>query len=494
VVAVDTSPDRSEDARNLDAQHAPTTRPGGPFAVTSPKRTTAAVILAAGLGTRMRSRHPKMLHPLCGRPMLAYVIDAAVAATGGRPLVVTSPATSAVREAFGDQVDWALQDEPRGTGDAVRAALPAMTGPAAQATEIVVLSADTPLLMAATITALAALRRADGAAICLATIQPEDPDGYGRIVRDRGGVAAIVEEKDAGDAERDIAEVNAGLYAFDAAWLRARIGALEPSPVSGEIYLTDLVALARADGRAVTALEVEDEMELAGINDRVQLATVEADMRWRILEGHLLAGVSMEDPTTVFIDATVEIGRDVRLEPNVLLRGSTRVGAETVIGSGSQLVDAVVGERCVVRASVLESCTVEDDVTIGPFAHLRKGAFIGRGAELGNFAEVKASRLGPGTRQHHFSYIGDADVGAGVNIGAGTVTVNYDGRRKHRTVIGEGAFIGSDSMLIAPLTVGDGAATAAGSVVTRDVPPGKIAVGVPARMRARRPPPDEPPA
>jgi bifunctional UDP-N-acetylglucosamine pyrophosphorylase/glucosamine-1-phosphate N-acetyltransferase len=459
----------------------------------TPRHNTAAVILAAGLGTRMRSRRAKMLHPLCGRPMLAYVIDAAVAATGGRPLVVTSPATAAVREAFGDAVDWALQDEPRGTGDAVRAALAAMTGPAASVTEMVVLSADTPLLTAATITALVAQRRADRAAICLATTRPEDPEGYGRIVRDRAGVAGIVEEKDATKAERAIEEVNAGLYAFDATWLRARIGALRPSPVSGEIYLTDLVALARADGRAVTALEVEDEMELAGINDRVQLATVEADLRWRILESHLLAGVSMEDPTTVFIDASVEIGQDVVLEPNVLLRGSTRVGAETIIGTGSQLIDAVVGERCVIRASVLESCSVEDEVTVGPFAHLRKGASIGRGAELGNFAEVKQSRLGPGTRQHHFSYIGDAEVGAGVNIGAGTVTVNYDGRRKHRTVIGAGAFIGSDSMLIAPLTVGEGAATAAGSVVTRDVPPGKIAVGVPARMRERRPlPPDEP--
>ena len=462
--------------------------------MSSQGRSAIAVILAAGMGTRMRSERPKLLHPLCGRPMLAYVIDAATAATGSPPLVVTSPATAAVRDAFPEGVEWALQDEPRGTGDALRAALAALAalgGSRARVAEIVVVSGDTPLLSAATISALAAQRRTDGAAICLATMRPEDPAGYGRVVRDRGGVAGIVEEKDASAAEREVEEVNAGLYAFDTAWLRARIGALEPSPVSGEIYLTDLVALARADGRRVTALEVEDEAELGGINDRVQLATAEADLRWRILEAHLLAGVSMEDPTTVFIDATVELAQDVLLEPNVLLRGRSRVGAGTVVGAGSQLFDAVVGARCVIRASVLESCTVEDEVTIGPFAHLRPGASIGPGAQIGNFAEVKQSRLGRGTKQHHFSYIGDADVGDGVNIGAGTVTVNYDGRRKHRTVIGEGAFIGSDSMLVAPLTVGAGAATGAGSVVTHDVPPGKIAVGVPARIRERRQRPED---
>ena len=451
--------------------------------MTSPEPSTVAIVLAAGLGTRMRSRRPKVLHPLCGRPMLAYVVDAARAATGTRPLVVTSPSTAAVRDAFGDEVAWALQDEPRGTGEAVGAALAALDAPAA---EVVVLSGDTPLLTSETVAALVQLRRRDGAAISLATVRPEEAGGYGRIVRDAGGVARIVEEKDATKAERGIGEVNAGLYAFDAAWLRGRIGDLRPSPASGEVYLTDLVALARSDGRKVTALEVEDEMELAGINDRVQLATAEADLRWRILEGHLLAGVTMQDPTTVFIDAVVELGQDVVIEPNVILRGRTRIGAETLIGAGSQISDSVVGERCRIRASVLESCEVEDEVTIGPFAHLRAGASIGRGAELGNYAEVKKSRLGPGTKQHHFSYIGDAEVGAGVNIGAGTITANYDGTRKHRTVIGDGAFIGSDTMLVAPVTIGEGAATGAGSVVTHDVPPGKMAVGVPARVRERQ--------
>ena len=339
------------------------------------------VILAAGLGTRMRSRRPKVLHELCGRPMLAYVIDAAVAATAGRPLVVTSPATAGVRAAFPDGVDWALQAAPRGTGDALKAALDALASDGDLVDEFVVLSGDTPLLTAATIRDVIARRRADGAALSLATMSPDDPEGYGRILRDGANVMRIVEQKDASEDELLIDEVNGGLYAFEAAWLRDHIGGLRPSPVSGEVYLTDLVALAQQSGREVTVLEVDDEAEMAGINDRVQLATAEADLRWRLLEGHLLAGVTMEDPTTVFIDATVELAEDVVLEPNVALRGRTRVGADTVVGSGSRLVDAVVGERCVIRDSVLESCTVRDGASIGPFAHLRAGADIG--AEIG---------------------------------------------------------------------------------------------------------------
>ncbi len=457
--------------------------------MTTRKPSTTVVILAAGLGTRMRSRRAKVLHPLCGRPMLAYVIEAAVEATGGRPLVLVSPATEAIRGVFADQVDWAVQDPPLGTGHALQAAMAAIDG---APDDVVVLSGDTPLLTAATVTELIGRRRRTKAAIALGTIVPEDTTGYGRIVRDGGDVARIVEEKDASKAERAIEEVNGGLYAFDGAWLRTRLGDLTPSPVTGELYLTELVALARTDGRRVVPLDVDDEMELAGVNDRVQLATLEADLRWRILERHLLAGVTMEDPTTTFVDADVEIGQDVVLEPNVLLRGHTRVGAESIIGAGSRLVDAVVGERCRIVASVLESCEVEDDVRVGPFAHLRAGASIGSGAEVGNFAEVKQSRIGARSKQHHFSYIGDAEVGADVNIGAGTVTANYDGRRKNRTVIGDGAFIGSDSMLIAPVTIGEGGVTGAGSVVTRDVPPGKMAVGVPARIRERRERPPDP--
>ena len=443
-----------------------------------------AIILAAGLGTRMRSRLPKVLHPICGRPMLAYVLDAACEATGTRPLVVSSPATAVVREAFAEAADFALQEEPRGTGDAVRAALAALPDPTH---DLLVLSGDVPLIRADDIRELVARRRATSAVMALVTVEALDPTDLGRVVRGaRGRVERIVEEKDATPEELGIDEVNAGVYAFDARWLRRRVGDLRPSPASGELYLTDLLAFARADRRRVTTLELEWDGTLDGINDRVQLADAELAMRARINDGHLRDGVTMRDPASAFVDATVELARDVTLEPNVILRGRTRVGEGTVIGAGSEIRDSVVGRDCHIWASVLEGAEVEDEVRIGPFAHLRPGASIGRGARLGNFAEVKASRVGPGVQQHHFSYIGDADVGAGANIGAGTVTVNYDGRRKHRTVIGEGAFIGSDSMLIAPVEIGPGAATGAGSVVTRDVPAGKLAFGVPARIRERR--------
>ena len=431
----------------------------------------------------MRSRLPKVLHPICGRPMLAYVIDAASAATGRRPLVVYSPQTSAVCEAFAETSNFALQDEPRGTGDALRAAVDTLPQ---DAHEVLVLSGDVPLLHPETVRAVAERRRADGAAMTLATFRPDDPGSYGRVLRTGREVVRIVERKDASEEELAIDEVNGGLYALDARWLRERIRDLPVSPATGEIYLTELVTLARADGRSVTSLELDDEMELLGVDDRVLLAAAEAEMRWRILERHLLAGVTMEDPQTVYLDAPVELARDVVIEPNVILRGATRIGSDTVIGAGSQIVDSVVGERCRVWASVLEGAELEDDVQVGPFAHLRAGASIGRGARVGNFAEVKKSRVGAGTQQHHFSYIGDATVGEGVNIGAGAVTANYDGKDKHRTVIGDGAFIGSDTMLIAPVTVGEEAATGAGSVVTRDVPAGKVAVGVPARIRERR--------
>ncbi len=443
-----------------------------------------AVVMAAGLGTRMRSRVPKVLHQLCGRPMLGYVLDAAAAATGHRPIVVVSPATVAVRDAFADVADFALQDEPLGTADAVRAGLD-VAPPGV--TEVVVLSGDVPLVDPALIGALIEERRRESAVMALVSVESFEPSGLGRVVRDEGGdgvrVLRIVEEKDATPDELEIDEINAGIYAFDAAWLRTRIRDVRPSRATRELYLTELVALARSDHRPVVALEVEDDGSLDGINDRGQLADVERAMRLRINEGHMLAGVTMVDPATAYVDSAVRLGGDVVLEPNVILRGRTTIGEGTRIGAGSQIVDTVVGAGCTIWASVLESAEVEDDVSIGPFAHLRPGASIGRGAKLGNYAEVKSSRVGPGVQQHHFSYLGDAEVGAGTNIGAGTITCNYDGQHKHRTTIGEHVFVGSDTMLVAPVTVGDGARTGAGSVVTHDVPPGRTAFGVPARLR-----------
>jgi bifunctional UDP-N-acetylglucosamine pyrophosphorylase/glucosamine-1-phosphate N-acetyltransferase len=445
--------------------------------------------MAAGLGTRMKSRTPKLLHPLAGRPMVAYVVDAGREVSGRRPLVVTSPATAAVRDALED-VDYALQPEPRGTGDAVATALSALPD---DVDEILVLTGDAPLLDASLLGELLDERRLDQAAIALVAVDAIDPGNLGRVIRDDAGtVERIVERKDATDEEIAVNEINSGLYAFDAAWLRGRIGSLNASPKTGELYLTELVELARADGRLVVALTVEDDGRLLGINDRAELAQAEWDLRTRINGDHMRAGVTMRDPSTVYVDATVTLAADVTLEPNVILRGTTSVGEGTTIGAGSEIHDSTIGAGCVVWASIVESSTVEDGARVGPFSHVRPGSHVGPDAEVGNFAELKNTRLGRGVKQHHVSYLGDAELGAGTNVGAGTITANFDGRRKHKTTIGERVFLGVDTMLRAPVTVGDDAKTGAGAVVTKDVPPGKLAVGMPARMRDPRPPEPEP--
>jgi bifunctional UDP-N-acetylglucosamine pyrophosphorylase/glucosamine-1-phosphate N-acetyltransferase len=420
--------------------------------------------------------------------MLAYMLDAWASTADGAaarpPVIVYSPPVEAVTRVFADRATFALQDEPRGSGDAVRAAMSAIPE---DATEVLVLNGDVPLVTGADLEAILEARRADDAAIALASVYAADPAELGRVVRSEfGTVERIVEAKDATPDELMGNETNSGLYAFDAAWLRRRITSLEASPVTGEVYLTDLVRFAREDGRIVSAVGFEDDGRFDGINDRSQLAAAEWSLRVRLNETHMRNGVTMRDPSTVYLDWTVELGTDVTLEPNVILRGATRVGDGSTIGAGSQLIDAIVGQRASVWASAIEGSTIEDDATVGPFSHLRPGSVVGQAAEVGNFAELKNTRLGARSKQHHMSYLGDAEVGERVNVGAGAITANYDGERKHRTTIGDGAFIGVDTMIVAPRTIGEGARTGAGAVVTRDVPAGKLAVGVPARIREPR--------
>ena len=451
------------------------------------------MILAAGLGTRMRSRTPKVLHPLCGRPMLAYVLDAWAAAVeadepGAATVVVVSPATEAVTGAIDGEVRIARQASPKGTGDAVRAALAEVADGTA---EVLVLSGDVPLVTAPQLAAVLEQRRLDDAAIALASVFAANPGDLGRVVRSEfGTVERIVETRDASAEELETNEINAGLYAFDAAWLRRRIDALKPSKSNRELYLTDLVQLAREDGRIVSAVGFDDDGTFDGINDRSQLAQAEWALRVRLNERHMRAGVTMRDPSTVYLDWGVELAEDVTLDPGVLIKGATSIGSGSVIGPDTTIIDSTIGRDCSVRRSVVEGSTLEDGASVGPYSHLRPGSHVGPGAEVGNYAEVKNSRLGAGVKTHHVSYLGDADVGAGTNVGAGTITANFDGTSKRRTTIGKGAFIGVDTMLVAPVEIGDGARTGAGAVVTKNVPAGKLAVGVPARVREPRRPAD----
>jgi bifunctional UDP-N-acetylglucosamine pyrophosphorylase/glucosamine-1-phosphate N-acetyltransferase len=340
---------------------------------------------------------------------------------------------------------------------------------------------DAPLVPAALFEELLAARAEGDACIALLSSRPADPTGYGRIVRDAHGlVQAIVEEQDAETAVRELGEVNAGTYCFDAGWLRANIGTV-PVSASGEQYLTDLVAIAVSSGSKVVVVSAPRAELAMGVNDRSGLATAERILRGEIAERHMRNGVTIVDPSSTFIDVDVQIGEDARIEPWTVLSGATAIGSEAVIGPQSQVIDSRIGARTVVWSSVVESSVVAEDVQIGPYSHLRPGCEIGPGCRIGNFAELKMTRVGAGSQIHHFSYLGDADIGEAVNVGAGAITANFDGSAKHRTTIGDGAFIGVDTMLRAPVNIGAGARTGAGAVVTRDVPAGETVVGMPAR-------------
>ncbi len=439
----------------------------------------ATVILAAGQGTRMKSDLPKVLHPIAGRPMVSFVIDAAVALGDDRPTLVVGYRADQVRAAIGDRVGYVDQAEQRGTGHAVMQTRAALEG---RCQRVLVLCGDTPFITAETLRAMLDAHAQAGATITLLTFRPLDPARYGRIVRDETGrVVNIVEYKEARPEQLAIREVNSGILCFEAGWLWSHLDRLQQQHGHGEYYLTDLVALA-GQAQTIATREAAAE-EVAGIDDRARLAWAERLMRDRINERLMLSGVTLIDPATAYISAEAEIGPDTTIYPGTHIQGRTRIGRGCRIGPNTIVRDSVVGDRCAVEASVIESATLEEEVSVGPFAHLRKGAYLERTVECGNFAEVKNSRIGVGSKQHHFSYLGDATLGRKVNIGAGTVTVNYDGVAKHRTEIGDEAFIGSDTMLRAPVRVGKGARTGAGSVVTHDVPDGEVVYGVPARPR-----------
>jgi bifunctional UDP-N-acetylglucosamine pyrophosphorylase / glucosamine-1-phosphate N-acetyltransferase len=437
----------------------------------------AAVVLCAGKGTRMKSEQAKVLHPVLGRPLCAWAFAAAAEAGAGPLVAVVGQNDEAVRAALKTQFPslqprFAVQEKPLGTADAVRAAAAQLrdaSGP------VLILYGDTPLLTAATLRKLLeALTQSQGP-LALVTTTATDPSGYGRLVRDAGRVVRVVEERDATVAERTLHEVNAGVYAVEPGFLWTSLAALRPSNAQGEYYLTDLVALAAAAG-GVASVAVDFE-ETAGVNDRVDLAACLRVLRRRINQAHMRAGVTLEDPESTTIEADVELGVDVVVEALASLRGRTRVGPGARIGQGAILDTVEVGEQTEVRPyCVLEHSKVGARCVLGPFARLRPGTELEEGVHLGNFVETKKARIGKGSKANHLSYLGDAVVGARVNVGAGTIICNYDGLAKHLTEVGDGVFIGSDSQLVAPVKVGAGAFIAAGTTVTEDVPADALAL------------------
>lgn len=438
-----------------------------------------AIVLAAGQGTRMGSGFAKVLQPLAGRPMLLWSVMACRQATGSEPTLIVPPDSQQIRAAVGEQAHFVEQREPLGTGHAARQAADRLDG---RAELVLVTSADMPLLQADTFVRLIELQRESSGPFSMVTVVSAEARSFGRVQRDREGrIAAVVEEDLADRQQLQSQELNVGAFCFRSDWLWEQLAQL-PKSARGEYLLTDLVQVAARAGDPLLALRIEDPDEAIGVNTLQHLAEAEAAMRRRINRKWMAAGVRMVDPATTYIEAEVRIGAESVLLPNTYLRGSTVIGAQCEIGPNAILLDAQVGDRCIVLSSVLEGAVLEDGVDVGPFARLRKGARLGSGVHVGNFGEIKNSTLAPGVKVGHFSYLGDATIGADVNIGAGTITCNFDGERKHPTVIGARAFIGSDTMLVAPVSVGEGARTGAGSVVTKDIPPYKLAAGVPARV------------
>jgi bifunctional UDP-N-acetylglucosamine pyrophosphorylase/glucosamine-1-phosphate N-acetyltransferase len=433
------------------------------------------VILAAGLGTRMKSNLAKALHALAGRPLIEHVLNAAAGLDPEKIVLILGHQADAVRKSAEQyRAEIVLQREQLGTGHAVqqaREAISASSGP------ILILCGDTPLITAGTLKAVVELHKKSRAAVTLLTTVMKDPFGYGRVVRNKTKVRAVVEEKDASAAQKKIQEINAGIYCFEKKFLLSTLDRLGKNNAQGEYYLPDAIALAGKKGLGVSALLSNDPDEVMGVNTRYDLSRAERILRARINRQWMLEGVTMLDPDSTVIGSTVSLGRDITLYPNVILEGTTRVGDDSVVHQGSRIVNSVIGHGVMVKdCSVIEESRISDRASIGPFAHLRPGSVIGERARIGNFVEVKKSTIGEGSKANHLSYIGDTTVGRDVNIGAGVITCNYDGFEKHRTVIEDDVFIGSDAQLVAPVTIGRGAVVAAGATITRDVPPDALAI------------------
>jgi bifunctional UDP-N-acetylglucosamine pyrophosphorylase / glucosamine-1-phosphate N-acetyltransferase len=432
------------------------------------------VVLAAGRGVRMRSGIPKVLHEAAGRPLLDRVLSAARSLPGARIVVVVGAGREAISRHLSDagDVTLAVQEPQLGTGDAVRVALEAAGG----SDEVLVLSGDVPLLREATLARLLEERRRARASVAFLTTTPADPTGYGRIVRDAsGGFVRIVEEKDASDAERRIREVNAGVYAFDGAFVSRALPRLSKENAQGEYYLTDVLSL-REEGARAVPVQVEDASEVMGVNSRRELAAVDALLRTRAAGAAMDAGATLLRPETITLDETVAFEPDVVVEPFASLFGATRVAKGSRIGQGAVIRDSVLGAGVTVRPyCVIESSRIGDGAVVGPFARLREGTELAENVHIGNFVETKKARLAKGAKANHLTYLGDVEVGERTNVGAGVITCNYDGFAKHKTTIGKDVFVGSDVQLVAPVSVGDGAIVGAGTTVTQDVPADALA-------------------
>lgn len=432
----------------------------------------ASVILAAGKGTRMKSKVPKVLHEICGSSMLSYVLDSVAAAGVEQKIVVAGYGAELVAQEVAGKAQVVLQAEQLGTAHALLQARPLLEDFNGQ---ILVLCGDTPLIEPATLSRLVESHRASGTAATVLTAEVVDPTGYGRIIRDgQGMVKSIVEQKDASPQELNVHEINTGIYCFESAGLFDALAKVTPANAQGEYYLTDIIKSYAAEGRTIGAVLLSDQAEAAGVNDRVQLAEVERVFRSRVLLELMRSGVTVVDPQSTFIDRGVRIGRDTVIYPFTIIEGKTTIGEDCVIGPDTRLVDSEVGSGVTIKNSIVLESYIQDRCSIGPFSYLRPETRLGQDVKVGDFVEIKKSDIGNGSKVPHLSYVGDATLGSKVNIGAGTITCNYDGQKKWPTHIGDRAFIGSNTNLVAPVKVGAGATTGAGSTITKDVPDGAL--------------------